>query len=315
MLCGALSSPDASLRCDHGAGAHRWRPPLPRRTASRRPTGERSSGKVRRSAAVHPGPAAPTGRERRPARSSARHGSTRAAPRPPRARAAAPSRPARGARRVRRFRLPAGRRLPHPPGRALRCGSPPSSPAHCWPCSEPDGRRRSPSAATPPTTAWAPPPTSASPAASTTPACAAASPRPRPRPAWVNWPPPAPPVTRRPCSRTQGRLTTCYCMRWGQMHYGLDLAAPLGTPIYSAVDGVVIKAGGPPASATRSTSRTPTATSTSTATCATTTSTPATSSTRATRSRGRQRGLLDRPPPALRDPPRRENGRPLDPQD
>ncbi|TQN41425.1 peptidase M23-like protein [Blastococcus colisei] len=42
---------------------------------------------------------------------------------------------------------------------------------------------------------------------------------------------------------TQGRLTTCYCMRWGQMHYGLDLAAPLGTPIYSAADGVVIKAG------------------------------------------------------------------------
>jgi murein DD-endopeptidase MepM/ murein hydrolase activator NlpD len=42
---------------------------------------------------------------------------------------------------------------------------------------------------------------------------------------------------------TQGRLTTCYCMRWGQMHYGLDLAAPLGTPIYSAADGVVLKAG------------------------------------------------------------------------
>ncbi len=41
----------------------------------------------------------------------------------------------------------------------------------------------------------------------------------------------------------QGRLTTCYCMRWGQMHYGLDLAAPLGTPIYSAADGVVLKAG------------------------------------------------------------------------
>jgi hypothetical protein len=42
---------------------------------------------------------------------------------------------------------------------------------------------------------------------------------------------------------TQFRLTTCYCMRWGQMHYGLDMAAPLGTPIYSAVDGVVIRAG------------------------------------------------------------------------
>ena len=32
-------------------------------------------------------------------------------------------------------------------------------------------------------------------------------------------------------------------MRWGQMHYGLDMAAPLGTPIYSAADGVVIRAG------------------------------------------------------------------------
>ena len=42
---------------------------------------------------------------------------------------------------------------------------------------------------------------------------------------------------------TQGRLTTCFCMRWGTMHYGLDLAGPLGTPIHSATDGVVIRAG------------------------------------------------------------------------
>jgi murein DD-endopeptidase MepM/ murein hydrolase activator NlpD len=42
---------------------------------------------------------------------------------------------------------------------------------------------------------------------------------------------------------TQGRLTTCFCMRWGTMHYGIDLAGPLGTPIYSATDGVVIRAG------------------------------------------------------------------------
>lgn len=42
---------------------------------------------------------------------------------------------------------------------------------------------------------------------------------------------------------TSYRLTTCFCMRWGQMHPGWDMAAPLGTPIYSATDGVVLKAG------------------------------------------------------------------------
>jgi len=40
-----------------------------------------------------------------------------------------------------------------------------------------------------------------------------------------------------------GQLTTCFCQRWGTMHYGLDLAAPLGTPIFAASDGVVLRAG------------------------------------------------------------------------
>ncbi|MCW2676699.1 MAG: Peptidase family [Modestobacter sp.] len=39
------------------------------------------------------------------------------------------------------------------------------------------------------------------------------------------------------------RMTTCFCMRWGVMHWGVDLAAPKMTPEYAAEDGVVLRAG------------------------------------------------------------------------
>jgi murein DD-endopeptidase MepM/ murein hydrolase activator NlpD len=39
------------------------------------------------------------------------------------------------------------------------------------------------------------------------------------------------------------RLTSGYGGRWGTFHYGIDLAAPMHTPEYAAVDGVVLRAG------------------------------------------------------------------------
>jgi len=40
-----------------------------------------------------------------------------------------------------------------------------------------------------------------------------------------------------------GRFTSCFCERWGTMHWGIDIAAPMYTPMYSAGDGVVVEAG------------------------------------------------------------------------
>jgi murein DD-endopeptidase MepM/ murein hydrolase activator NlpD len=39
------------------------------------------------------------------------------------------------------------------------------------------------------------------------------------------------------------RLTSTFGMRWGVLHAGIDLAAPIGTPEYAAMDGIVLRAG------------------------------------------------------------------------
>jgi murein DD-endopeptidase MepM/ murein hydrolase activator NlpD len=41
----------------------------------------------------------------------------------------------------------------------------------------------------------------------------------------------------------QGVLTSGYGWRWGRMHHGIDIAGPIGTPIYAAAPGVVEYAG------------------------------------------------------------------------
>ena len=47
------------------------------------------------------------------------------------------------------------------------------------------------------------------------------------RPAGLNWP-------------VVGPVSSPYGMRWGRTHEGIDIAAPVGTPILAAADGQVV---------------------------------------------------------------------------
>jgi murein DD-endopeptidase MepM/ murein hydrolase activator NlpD len=42
--------------------------------------------------------------------------------------------------------------------------------------------------------------------------------------------------------RHEFQITTLFAMRWGSFHYGIDMAAPYGTPYYAAHAGTVITA-------------------------------------------------------------------------
>ena len=48
-----------------------------------------------------------------------------------------------------------------------------------------------------------------------------------------------------PCSflPAAGRTSSCFGSRWGVAHLGVDIAAPIGTPIYAATSGVVERSG------------------------------------------------------------------------
>jgi murein DD-endopeptidase MepM/ murein hydrolase activator NlpD len=42
---------------------------------------------------------------------------------------------------------------------------------------------------------------------------------------------------------TGGYISSCYGWRWGALHAGVDMAAPIGTPVYAATSGIVQRTG------------------------------------------------------------------------
>jgi murein DD-endopeptidase MepM/ murein hydrolase activator NlpD len=54
---------------------------------------------------------------------------------------------------------------------------------------------------------------------------------------------PAKPAVSRWVRPSAGGQSSCFCMRWGRMHDGIDLAGPNGSPIVAVGDGVVAEAG------------------------------------------------------------------------
>ncbi|RBY97097.1 M23 family peptidase [Blastococcus sp. TF02-8] len=51
------------------------------------------------------------------------------------------------------------------------------------------------------------------------------------------------PVSDGHAKPASGRVSSCFGWRWGALHGGVDIAAPIGTPIYAASSGVVRRAG------------------------------------------------------------------------
>jgi murein DD-endopeptidase MepM/ murein hydrolase activator NlpD len=53
----------------------------------------------------------------------------------------------------------------------------------------------------------------------------------------------SPPSTSNYVFPTSGWISSCYGWRWGALHGGVDIAAPVGTPIYAATSGIVARNG------------------------------------------------------------------------